>query len=58
MRPQLLVCEHGGEISALGLEMGRRFDAMQGRLYAMQRLMIQFCGGALVTLIGLLFVRL
>ncbi len=31
-----------------------RFEAMMDRLYSMQRLMIQFCGGALAALIGLI----
>jgi hypothetical protein len=29
-----------------------RFEAMMDRLYSMQRMMIQFCGGGLVALIG------
>jgi hypothetical protein len=29
----------------------QRFEAMMGYLYSMQRLMIQFCGGALVALL-------
>jgi len=31
-----------------------RFEAMMDRLYSMQRLMIQFCGGAVVALVGFL----
>lgn len=31
-----------------------RFEAMMDRLYSMQRLMIQFCGAAMVALIGFL----
>ncbi len=30
----------------------QRFEAMMDRLYAMQRLMFQFCSGALIALIG------
>lgn len=32
----------------------RRFETIDGRLYAMQRLMIQFCGVALAALLGVL----
>jgi uncharacterized coiled-coil DUF342 family protein len=35
-----------------------RFEAMMDHLYAMQRLMIQFCTGALVTLLAFLVTRL
>jgi predicted nuclease with TOPRIM domain len=31
-----------------------RFEAMMDRLYAMQRLMIQFCGAALAALLGVI----
>lgn len=30
----------------------QRFEAMMDRLYAMHRLMFQFCSGALIALIG------
>jgi hypothetical protein len=46
------------EFVAVRAEMNERFEAMMDRLYSMQRLMIQFCGGALAALIGLLVTRL
>jgi len=50
--------ETKAEFATVRSEMNERFEAMMDHLYAMQRLMIQFCTGALVTLLAFLATRL
>ena len=46
--------EMRSEFAAVRGEIASRFDKVDDRLYAMQRLMIQFCGVALAALLGVL----